>query len=94
MNTKSIWAGVTGTATFSPLQNDLTVDVAIVGSGITGITAAYLLSKAGKRVAVLEAQNIARGSTGVSTGNLYAPVGEHLYKIEQSFDTDPWLMMP
>lgn len=88
MNTKSIWAGVTGHATFTPLQNDLTVDVAIVGGGITGITAAYLLSKAGKRVAVLEAWDIARGSTGFSTGNLYAPVGEHLYKIEQSFNEE------
>ncbi|MDQ4139364.1 MAG: FAD-dependent oxidoreductase [Bacteroidota bacterium] len=88
MNTKSIWAGVTDAITFTPLQNDLNVDVAIIGGGITGITAAYLLSKAGKRVAVLEAWDIARGSTGFSTGNLYAPVGEHLYKIEQSFDEE------
>ena len=81
-------AVITEAVTFSQLQNDLTVDVAIVVGGITGITAAYLLSRAGKRVALLEAWDIARGSTGLYTGNLYAPVGEHLYKIEQSFNEE------
>lgn len=34
--------------TFETLNEDTTVDVAIVGAGITGITAAYLLTKEGK----------------------------------------------
>lgn len=51
---KSLWSrGVTLPA-FPKLQQQLKVDVAIVGGGITGITAAYLFKKAGFRVALLE----------------------------------------
>jgi glycine/D-amino acid oxidase-like deaminating enzyme len=83
MNTTSSGAGITEAATFSPFLNNLTVNVAIVGGGITGITAAYILAQAGKWVAVPESWDIAWGLTGFSTGNLYAPVSEQLYKIEQ-----------
>ncbi len=38
---------------FEKLTNNLSVDVAIVGGGITGITAGYLLSKEGLKVAIL-----------------------------------------
>ena len=48
----------------------MSVDVAIVGGGITGAVAAYLFSKAGARVAVLEARAVAGGSTAASTALL------------------------
>jgi protoporphyrinogen oxidase len=35
-------------------SSELTVDVAIVGAGPAGLTAGYLLTKAGKAVAVIE----------------------------------------
>lgn len=72
---------------FSPLTEDLKVDVAIIGGGITGITTGYLLAKAGKKVAVLEARSVGGGTTGYSTGNLYATIDEMLHKIESKFDT-------
>jgi len=43
---------MTGTATAA--RGEIAVDVAIIGAGPAGLTAAYLLSKAGKRVAVIE----------------------------------------
>ncbi|HXK40103.1 MAG TPA: FAD-dependent oxidoreductase, partial [Candidatus Paceibacterota bacterium] len=46
------------------------VDVAIVGGGITGLTAAYLLKKSGKDVVVLEKGRVGDGATAYSTGFL------------------------
>src|SRR5439155_19324136 len=55
---------------FPSQRGTLTVDVAIVGGGITGAIAAYLFSEAGVSVAVLEAHRVARGSTAASTALL------------------------
>jgi len=61
--------------TFESLNEDLAVDVAIVGAGITGITAAYLLSKEGRKVAILEAGGVLNGTTGHTTAKLTAQHG-------------------
>ncbi|WP_110114716.1 FAD-dependent oxidoreductase [Bacillus sp. CGMCC 1.16541] len=60
---------------FDALQNDLTVDVAIIGGGITGITTAYLLTKQGLNVALLEANELLNGTTGHTTAKLTAQHG-------------------
>src|SRR5919202_1821050 len=57
---------------FAPLAGSVSVDVAIVGGGITGITAATLLKQAGKTVAVLESKEIVRGTTGYTTAKVTA----------------------
>ena len=57
---------------FKKLNEDITVDVAIVGAGITGITTAYLLSKEGVKVALLEAGSVLNGTTGHTTAKLTA----------------------
>lgn len=54
----------------APLVGRLAVDVAVVGAGITGLTAALLLARAGKSVAVLEAARVGAGETGRSSGHL------------------------
>lgn len=46
------------------------VDVAIVGGGITGLSAAYLIKRKGKSVAVLERGRIASVDTAHTTGHL------------------------
>lgn len=50
----SFWIDSTRPTHFSVLDRDITVDVAIVGAGIVGLTAASLLKQAGKSVAVIE----------------------------------------
>ncbi|MBA4016899.1 MAG: FAD-dependent oxidoreductase [Pirellula sp.] len=45
-------------------------DVVVIGGGITGLTTAYLLKQAGKRVAVLERDRIGSGDTGYTTAHL------------------------
>lgn len=89
MNKKSIWEAASPSTPFSSLNSDIKVDVVIVGGGITGISAAYQLSKKGKKVAVVEAYKIGEGDTGSSTGNLYCTIGDPgLHKIESNFSEE------
>ncbi|MBS4192121.1 FAD-dependent oxidoreductase [Bacillus sp. FJAT-49705] len=60
---------------FEKLKEHTSVDVAIVGGGITGITAGYLLIKEGLKVAILDAGNILTGTTGHTTAKLTAQHG-------------------
>lgn len=50
------------------LRGDTTCDVAIVGAGFTGLTAAVRLAEAGKRVIVLDADVLGAGASGVNAG--------------------------
>ena len=44
----SFWIGTTPETDYPTLGGEIEVDVAVVGAGITGITAAVLLKRAGK----------------------------------------------
>lgn len=69
---RSPWMDARPAPGFAPLDGEITVDVAIVGGGITGLTAAILLSEAGKTVALVEARRIAQGESGLTTAHLTA----------------------
>jgi glycine/D-amino acid oxidase-like deaminating enzyme/nitrite reductase/ring-hydroxylating ferredoxin subunit len=85
----SIWENTAApAANYTSLRGDKEADVVIIGGGITGLTAAMLLSDAGKKVIVLEALNIGLGTTGNSTGNLYVTVDEHLSSIKKKWNAD------
>lgn len=86
MDTISLWKAITEqTVEFSSLKEDIEVDVAIVGGGITGLTAAYQLVNHQQTVAILEKDNIGQGTTGFSTGNLYIAVQSYFHAIERRF---------
>jgi glycine/D-amino acid oxidase-like deaminating enzyme/nitrite reductase/ring-hydroxylating ferredoxin subunit len=55
-----------------PPSEDLTVDVAVVGGGIAGLSAAWELAREGREVAVLEADRLAAGVTGRTSAKLTA----------------------
>jgi len=67
---------------------DLAVDVAVVGGGITGVTAALLLKLAGKRVALLEARRIGGGVTSGTTGHLTEVIDTPYRELEKRFGAD------
>ncbi|WP_071885469.1 FAD-dependent oxidoreductase [Rufibacter tibetensis] len=88
MKTTSIWRQDAEETPYPTLRGELIADVVVIGGGITGITTAHLLAKAGKRVVVLEALHVAESTTGHSTGNLYAPVGEYLHQLKDKYDQE------
>ena len=88
MKRTSIWRDTAETSDFECLSGNMACDVAIVGGGITGITAGYLLGKRGIKSAVLESLKIGGGTTGFSTGNLYCTVDEFLHSIKSRYDLD------
>ncbi len=67
---ESFWIATTPDTDYPPLSGDHTVDVAIVGGGIAGITTALLLKEAGRSVAVIEADRVVRGATGYTTAKI------------------------
>ncbi|WP_256757847.1 FAD-dependent oxidoreductase [Cohnella sp. WQ 127256] len=69
---QSYWTTSVEQPEFPKLTSDMDADVVIVGAGITGITAGYLLSKEGKKVVILEAGRILHGTTGHTTAKITA----------------------
>lgn len=68
----SLWREVYTSTTYPRLTEDTEVDVAIVGAGITGLTAGLLLKRAGFRVAVVDKSSVGGGTTGRTTGKVTA----------------------
>ncbi|HEY3486624.1 MAG TPA: FAD-dependent oxidoreductase, partial [Gammaproteobacteria bacterium] len=86
MFTQSIWNTYSDETEFPPLREDITVDTVIIGGGITGITAASMLAAEGRKVVVLEALKVGGGTTGHSTGNLYAVIDHGLSTFRSKYD--------
>jgi glycine/D-amino acid oxidase-like deaminating enzyme/nitrite reductase/ring-hydroxylating ferredoxin subunit len=86
--TESFWASARS-ETYPSLERDnLTVDVAVVGAGITGVTAALLLKMAGKKVALLEARGVAEGVTAGTTGHLTEVLDTRYAELEKTFGSE------
>lgn len=84
-STTPLWISTTNPTSFPTLSGDRNVDVAVVGGGITGLTAAVLLKRAGKTVVVLEKNRIVVGETGHTTAHLTEVTDAGAKEIVSSF---------
>ncbi len=84
----SLWVATAASSRYSPLGRDREVDVAIVGAGITGLTAGLVLARAGKRVAILESRHVASGVTGFTTAHLTQAVDARYRVLASRFGAE------
>lgn len=67
---ESYWMASTGTTNYPTLNEDINVDILIVGGGFVGIACAYQLVKEGFKIAILEGNRILSGATGYTTAKI------------------------
>src|SRR5688572_1768708 len=79
----SVWEATVPQRTFPPLAGEAEADVCVVGAGIAGMTTAYLLAKAGKRVIVLEKTSVGGGETGQTTAHLSSALDDYFHVLEK-----------
>jgi glycine/D-amino acid oxidase-like deaminating enzyme/nitrite reductase/ring-hydroxylating ferredoxin subunit len=85
---KSYWTDTLAPPRFAKLARNLQVDVVIVGGGITGITAAYLLKRSGRTVALVERDRCMQGDTAHTTAHLTCVVDRRLDDLVKYFGRD------
>jgi glycine/D-amino acid oxidase-like deaminating enzyme/nitrite reductase/ring-hydroxylating ferredoxin subunit len=83
----SYWTDV-GMPSFGRLDRNLEVDAVVIGAGITGLTAAYLLKRAGRRVAVLERGHVGGVDTMATTAHVTCVTDLDLAGLVKTFGRD------
>ncbi len=73
---------------FPPLSHDVSVDVVVIGAGLTGITAAWLLKREGCRVALLERRLVGGIDTACTSAHLTAVLDTDLTLLASTFGRD------
>lgn len=79
------WTDSIPRQTYGTLDRDLNAEVVVVGAGIAGLSVAYALAKAGRKVVVLEDGEIGSGESGRTTAHLASALDDRYFEIEKTF---------
>lgn len=79
------WINSVSPLAYNKLVLNKEVDVVVVGGGIAGVTIAYTLTMAGKKVALVEDGFIGSGETGRTTAHLVTALDDRYYNLEKLF---------
>lgn len=85
---QSYWMASTAQKDYPILDNDISVDIAIIGGGFVGISTAYMLSNEGFKIAIIEADRILQGTTGHTTAKITSQHGLIYNKIKSQMSTE------
>jgi glycine/D-amino acid oxidase-like deaminating enzyme/nitrite reductase/ring-hydroxylating ferredoxin subunit len=88
LDTRSYWTDTEPIPRYPALDRDLDVDAVIVGAGVTGLTAAYLLQQSGKKVAVLERMRVGGVDSMATTAHVTCVTDTSLAALVKNFGRD------
>jgi glycine/D-amino acid oxidase-like deaminating enzyme/nitrite reductase/ring-hydroxylating ferredoxin subunit len=81
-STRSVWMEGEIRSDTGPLPRQSSADACVVGAGITGLSTAYALARAGQSVVVLDAGVIGGGDTARTTGHLASALDDGFVHLE------------
>jgi glycine/D-amino acid oxidase-like deaminating enzyme/nitrite reductase/ring-hydroxylating ferredoxin subunit len=84
----SYWEKSAERPTYPPLSGEISCDVAVIGGGIVGVTAAYRMASEGASVCLLEARRIGAGTTGYTTAKISSLHGLTYANLESSLGSE------
>ncbi|MGI9140419.1 MAG: FAD-dependent oxidoreductase [Gemmatimonadaceae bacterium] len=79
----SLWMDTADVPRFPPLTSDARASVCVVGAGMAGMMTAYMLTRAGRTVVVVDDGDIGSGETGRTTAHITAALDDHYTEIEK-----------
>jgi glycine/D-amino acid oxidase-like deaminating enzyme/nitrite reductase/ring-hydroxylating ferredoxin subunit len=82
------WTAIAPKTSYPGLTKSHRTDVAVIGAGIVGLTAAYKLCKAGASVTVIEALRVGRQVTGRSSAKITSQHSLIYRHLRDSFDLE------
>jgi glycine/D-amino acid oxidase-like deaminating enzyme/nitrite reductase/ring-hydroxylating ferredoxin subunit len=82
--TRSLWYDTASVPSRPPLKDHVATDVCVVGAGIAGLSVAYRLAKAGKRVVVIDRGQVGGGETGRTTAHLANAIDDRYLALEKA----------
>lgn len=80
-----LWDDSTAMPEFQPLATSTSCDVAIIGAGITGLSAGYYLAREGKDVLILDDGPLAGGQTKRTTAHITAFLDRRYMELVRIF---------
>lgn len=87
--TRSLWSDTADVPEYAPLLvAETRTDVCVVGAGIAGLTTAYLLSKAGRQVVLVDDGPVGGGASGRTTAHLSFALDDRYFVLEQVHGED------
>ena len=86
--TESLWMDTADVLSFPPLGSDARAHVCVIGAGIAGLTTAYLLTRAGKAVIVIDDGPVGSGETGRTTAHISNALDDRYSNLATLFGDD------
>ncbi len=85
---RSVWMDTAPQAAPPGLTDDARADVCVVGAGIAGMTTAYLLTREGRSVIVLDDGPVGGGQTQRTTAHLSNAIDDRYVEVEKVHGTE------